>query len=100
MVRHIVTWTIKEANGQSKQENIELLANQLKALKTFIPQIVYLEVGINSSKAPQNNFDIVLISDFASFEDLDIYQEHPEHLKVVELVKSIRVDRACVDYEY
>lgn len=100
MIKHIVMWTIKETNGRSKRDNIELLKKQLLALKDYIPQVKSLEVGTNSLQAPQDNFDIVLVTEFGSFADLDIYQKHPEHLKVVELVKEIRVARACVDYEF
>jgi len=100
MIRHIVMWTIKEADGRSKQQNIDLLKSKLLGLKNFIPQIKHIEVGTNSALALPDNYDITLVSDFATFPDLDIYQKHPEHLKVVELVKQIRVSRACIDFEY
>jgi hypothetical protein len=32
-------------------------------------------------------------------EDLKTYQVHPEHLKVVEYVKTLNLKRAAIDYE-
>jgi Stress responsive A/B Barrel Domain len=49
----------------------------------------------NTSKT---DFDIALYSEFESYADLDIYQEHPEHLKVASFIGKVRTARAAVDY--
>ena len=62
-----------------------------------IGEINALEVGINyldSSAA----YDICLYSEFKDQNDLKIYQEHPEHLKVKDYIVSVVTDRAVVDY--
>ena len=40
------------------------------------------------------------ISEFKKLEDLNIYANHPEHLKVGEFVGKVREDRKAVDYEF
>jgi hypothetical protein len=46
------------------------------------------------------SFDICLVTHFETLHDLEVYRVHPDHLKVVEIVKSSTVDRAVVDYEF
>ena len=69
----------------------------LNSLKDIIPEIKYMETGININ--PKNEYDAILISEFESFEDLDKYKKNPEHIKISELCKKIRLDRQAIDYE-
>jgi hypothetical protein len=101
MLKHIVSWKVKdEVNGKRKPEILQLFKQNLEALKTQIPVLLSLEVGINSPQAPANNWDIILIAEFNSFANLDVYQKHPDHLKVVEFVKTVAEARACIDFEF
>ncbi|MBA2860049.1 Dabb family protein [Methanococcus maripaludis] len=100
MIKHIVMWKLKENDKDNdKFENAKLIKNKLESLKGVIPEIKYIEVGIDSKKF-ENNYDVVLVSEFDSFEALDVYQKHPEHLKVGEFVKSVAETRTAVDYEF
>lgn len=99
MIKHIVMWTIGESNGKPKLENIALIKDLLISLKEKISQIKQLEVGENLAKAPQNNYDLVLSTSFENFEDLEKYIEHPSHKEVAQVIKSLYLSRACVDYE-
>ncbi len=99
MIKHIVMWKLKdEHNGMNKEALATEMKNQLLNLKSHISELVSIEVGINSIH-PDKNSDIVLTTEFKNFDDLATYAVHPEHLKVVDFVKQIVVDRACVDYE-
>lgn len=98
MIKHLVFWKFKpEANGRSARENAVLLREQLLALKQSIPQILEIDCGVDFNASPAA-FDFGLHTAFASKEDLEIYQRHPEHLKIKELVGQITADRAVVDY--
>ena len=98
MIKHIVMWTLKdEFNGLNKNEIAKELKNQLLALENKIPQIKSIEVGINEINEDKNH-DVVLITEFESFDDLGTYAKHPEHMKVVEFVKSISTGRAAIDF--
>ena len=43
--------------------------------------------------------DVALYSEFASWDALAAYQQHPAHLKVAGFVQEIRLERHVVDYE-
>lgn len=98
MIRHIVMWKLpstpeKQAHARTIQEALESLIGQ-------IPQIRHLEVGINTDGTPDQNWDVVLVSDFDTLADLDAYQVHPAHQAVIPVIKSLVESRACVDYVF
>jgi hypothetical protein len=100
MIKHIVFFGLADnAEGKTKAENALKIKTELENLQHLIPQIKKIEVGINYPNAPKTNYDIALYSEFETFEDVDIYQEHPEHKKVAAYIGKVRVSRAAVDYE-
>lgn len=100
MIKHIVFFKLADnAEGRTKAENALFIKSELENLKNSIPQIKFIEVGINSAEAPAGNFDIALNSEFESIADLDTYQAHPDHKRVAAYIGKVRTDRACVDYE-
>ncbi len=99
MLKHIVMWKLKdEAEGREKSGNALELKRRLEALKGPIREIVELEVGLQFEPS-EAACDVALYSVFKDKADLEIYQKHPEHQKVVEFVKKIVSDRKVVDYE-
>ena len=97
MVKHIVMWKIKDsAEGRTKEENIKWIKQSLENLPKSIPEIKFLEVGRNINS--DTCFDAVLYSEFENPEDLEIYQNHPEHKKIAEYIGKIKEDRICGDY--
>lgn len=100
MIRHIVMWTLAEKNEVGTFEDNKLaLKEMLMQLKQTIPGILALDVKFNINSEAHGNYDICLICDFATYSDLHKYQEHTEHQKVVKFIKSIRLNRACIDIE-
>jgi hypothetical protein len=101
MVKHIVMWRLLDyAEEHTKEHNKLTLKEKLMELGKNIPEVVSLEVKFNIKDNASKNYDICLIADFESYADLHEYQAHNEHLKVIEFVKKIRQDRACIDYEF
>lgn len=99
MIKHIVMWTLKdEAEGVGKAANALRMKELLEALGGLIPVIREIEVGVGVFAASPA-CDVVLYSVFASRADLDAYQAHPEHQKVVSFVKQVAASRSVVDYE-
>ena len=94
MIKHIVMWQFK----QGEEENVKKFLDGLMKLKDIIPQLVNVETGVNIN--PDNKFDAVLITEFRSIEDLETYKNHPEHIKVSDLCKSIRIERQAIDFEF
>lgn len=98
MVKHIVLWKMKETPGVDKQTNMQALKQKIEGLLAIIPQARKLEVGFNG-KSFDGAFDVALYSEFDDWEGLETYYHHPEHLKVVEFVRSVVSERRAVDYE-
>jgi len=98
MIRHIVLFKLKEFDSEKeKNEVLNLLKINLENLKSKIKEIQFFEVGIDVADSP-NSYDIGLNSEFISMEDLEKYRIHPDHQKVVELLKQYTIKRVAVDY--
>lgn len=98
MLKHIVIFKLKEfAEGNSKSENARLIKQQLEKLPDMIPQIFGYEVGINSLDDPRS-YDIALIALFKSMDDFLLYQNNPEHRKVLKFIMKRSEDVKVVDY--
>ena len=96
MVTHIVMWKLKEeANGEKKDAIAKNIKSMLEALPEKISEIQSMEVGINENGG---EYDAVLISKFASYDDLKAYDVHPEHQIVRTYIKGAALSRAAVDY--
>ena len=87
-------FTFKEEN---KESNILKTKELLTALVSKIEPLLSIEVGINFDTADRA-MDLSLYSTFASKEDLNTYATHPEHLKVVEFIKTVVSGSKVVDY--
>ncbi len=99
MIKHIVLWKLKDSvEGKSRTEAATLLKEALEGLRMKIQEIYFLECGVNFNPA-EIACDLSLYSEFKTRQDLDIYQKHPEHLKVAELVKKYAAERRVTDYE-
>lgn len=99
MIKHIVMWKLKEeAEGHKKIENCNIIKSGLEDLKSKIPQIISLEVGINTVE-DLNAYDLVLYTEFKTQQDLDTYQNHPDHVAVARYIGKVRESRVVVDYE-
>ena len=61
-------------------------------------EISSLEVGTNINNSPAS-CDIALISKFGNIQQLELYQKHPAHQKVVGFIKNTCHERFVVDYE-
>ncbi|MGL4774051.1 MAG: Dabb family protein [Clostridium sp.] len=98
MVKHIVMWKFKDAEGRSKEENALKMKEMIENLVGKINEIIELEVGVDFNKSGAA-FDLVLYSSFENREDLNAYQIHPEHQKVVQFAEKVVEERAVVDYD-
>jgi hypothetical protein len=90
---------MEKAEGRTKAENLEIAKNMLIKLQGVVPTLISSTVNINTGTNP-TNYDLVLEADYNSYEDLQKYIVHPAHKAVGEFMKKVRLDRACVDYEY
>lgn len=96
MIRHICMFRLKDEN---KDENITEFLERAQTLRE-IPQLRHFEAVCNDKRTPDSNYDVSLIFDFDSVEDLNAYQTSPVHVKFGEFVASVKEARACIDYEF
>lgn len=96
MIRHICMFKLKEEN---KEANLREALERLEGMRE-LALIQRFEVVTNYEEAPESNYDLSLIFDFASMDDLNEYQKHPLHLEFGKFITGVRESRACIDYEF
>ena len=94
MVRHIVFFRFEDP-----AVNIPIVRDSLYALKDKIPEIVNMQIGADFMHSPRSS-DMVLIVDFRSREDLEIYNKHPDHTKARVYIHAHRTESRTVDFEF
>ncbi len=95
MIRHICMFKLKEEN---REENLAEALRRAESLRQ-IPHIRRFEVAFNAKEAPESNFELTLIFDFDSIDDLNAYQLDERHAAFGRYIGQIRTARACIDYE-
>jgi len=82
---------------ENRVQNIEIVEQKLKDLVEKIDVLKSMEVGVDFNGS-ERAFNLSLYSTFESKEDLKTYATHPEHLKVVALIKEVTLESKVVDY--
>lgn len=96
-VKHIVMWNLLGETEHERSANIEKLKGAFEGLRSVIPGLLKLEIGVDFSKIDYA-CDVVLYSEFDSMEALQSYATHPAHLRVREELGNVRTARHQVDY--
>ncbi len=100
MIRHIVMWKLKEkAQGANKEKNAQKLKLILEGLRTNIEEIKAVEVGIQTKPDDSEALDVVLICDFETELDFQMYTRNSHHQKAVNFIESVAEKRYYVDYK-
>ena len=95
MVKHIVFMKLKDNSDQNKH----IAKEKIMSMKGKIDVLKHIEVGLNFSPE-ERAYDLALVTEFDSKEDLKTYATHPEHLPIIAYLKSIETVTKVVDYEY
>lgn len=96
MLKHIVMWKFKDAEGKTKDENIEIVKDGLLALPPLVPHIKNITFLKNQVECDRN-FDALLIVETENEDELSKYKAHPEHQKVAQYVHKVTENRGAVD---
>jgi hypothetical protein len=99
MIKHVVMWTVNATANQDKKEVLEQIRTRLNSLVGKIGGLTSLQVGINKNDS-LGAYDICLITEHTSWQDLQNYQEHPLHKEVAVFVGQVKKSRAVVDFEF
>ena len=95
MVRHVVFFKFKADVNETDRADI---VARLKALPERVPGVLKPEVGEDFLKSPRS-YDVALVFGFEDRAALDRYQNHRNHVSVVERVRQLCESIAAVDYE-
>ena len=97
MVEHVVLFKFKPTISK---DEIAKITEDLKGLKGQIDGLIDLSVGENFS-ARSKGFDTGLVVRFADEKALATYQEHPEHVRILnEKLRPNLDDVIAVDYTF
>ena len=98
MIRHVINWKLAATAPEERDSAFAELAEGFGSLPHVIPEIKALWIGRDLDET-EGNWDVVLIVDYATTEDLEIYQQHPEHQRVKAIVRRTTTERSAVDFE-
>lgn len=94
VVTHVVLFRLRDRSYESMQKARDVLLS----MEDKIPFLRSLEVGIDALRT-ERSYDLALIARFDSFEDLEKYRDHPDHLEVLRYIRSVAESSVVVDYE-
>jgi sporulation integral membrane protein YtvI len=98
-LRHVVMWNLDpNFSDRKKIAVMKKMKRILLSLKKNIPQIRSIQAG-SDIKFESTACDFILIVDFASVEDLNIYKEHPAHIQAGQYIRSVVKERFSTDFE-
>ena len=100
MIKHIVMFKLKGTDGKTEYEIALEAQKRFDNVIANVKELKKGEVVINSKDAPESNYTISLLCDFGSIADLNAYQVHPAHVEFGKFISTVKIDRACIDYEY
>lgn len=99
MIRHIVMWKVNGGiDNPAGREVAEKIKNDLESLIDQLDCIERIEVHLNDKDASPANHDVVLDSEFRSYEMMQQYAQSPEHVAVAEYLKQHTTGRTAIDY--
>jgi hypothetical protein len=100
MVKHIVLFKLTTfKNSEEKEKQLEQLDKIFSVLPEQLPFITDFRTGKNITKVG-HAWDFVIDSVFSSVDDLNLYQDSPEHLIAIKKASVILKEKAVVDYEF
>ncbi|SJN42431.1 Stress responsive alpha-beta barrel domain protein Dabb [Microbacterium esteraromaticum] len=98
MIRHVVSWKLAEEDAAVRGEQAAEVSRRLNALLGVIPELRAVTAGANIVH-PDVNWDVTLVADVDTLDDLEAYQVHPAHQEVGAYIRSVVASRVAVDFE-
>ena len=100
MIKHIVFFKLsKVKTPEEGQLQLQKMQDIFSPLGDKLPFIIEYRTGINFNNA-SHAWDFVIDSVFRNKEDLQKYQESPEHREAIRNASVIEKNKAVIDYEF
>jgi len=98
MVRHIVSWNYREEVPAEKREALNgYFREAFPALVGLIPGVT--KVDFFAPPLSSSSKDLCLYVEMEGPEVIEVYANHPEHIKVAQHIRANCKDRCCTDIE-
>ncbi len=94
MIQHMVMFKLRADVSEAAFAELE---QQLADLPRQIAEIESLDFGLDVVRS-ERSYDFGLLAGFRDLEALKRYQEHPEHQKVLEILKTFAEQIIAVDF--
>lgn len=95
MIRHVILFKFYATATQTERD---AAVRALRELGKTIPEVLEWSVGVRLDGAPVKHYDVAQISSFENIAVLARFREHPEHIRVRDVLSKI-ADWVVVDYE-
>lgn len=95
MIHHLVWFKLRE---NIEEHEVEQLKTNLLEMPALIPEIIELACGRDFS-GRSRGFEFGLSVKFATREDGQIYDKHPDHLAFIAKSKHFWTDVQALDFE-
>ena len=99
MIKHVVMFTINPEAGLDKKSTQLKVKEKLESLRGKIPGMTSLQAGINQNPSA-DAFDVCLITEHLTWQDLQNYQDHPLHQAVSSYIGSVKKGRAVAAFAF
>ncbi len=96
MIKHIVCWRVDDPS--QCQKYCDGAAELLQQMRQEIEGLLHLELAVDQSRSDTSS-DLVLYSEFSSWEALSYYDQHPLHQQFKDYLGPYRTERRAADYE-
>ena len=84
---------------ERSKDEIEKIKDLLLSMNGKIPVLLNIKVETDIRGPEKSGYDIMLITQFNEFGDLDKYLNHPVHLEVSQYIKNAMDAGASLCYE-
>ena len=100
MIRHIAMFKLTNVkDDMDRSLQIDKMKSTFSPLRNTINVVESYEIGVNV-KRTAFSYDLIIISEFNTLEKLEIYLNHPEHQKAIQICQDIKKEKAVIDYEF
>jgi len=95
VIRHVLLFKYRAEVTEDERNH---WIDSMRRLADEIPVIRSLSIGPDVAHT-QRSYDVALVVDFASLEDLHTYQRHPAHVAAAAVSRALAEHAASVDFE-
>jgi hypothetical protein len=99
MIRHVVLWRLAdELRRDTSLMDMVPIHRSVEAMQAQVPGLLRADIARVSADGA-DGVDLAFYCEFASWDALRDYEDHPLHLEFRRLIGPLRTERRVADYE-